>query len=331
MTTLRRALTVPIVTLIEVLLLLTGPLWLVIAALMAIGTRSSRPVRTVALVLAYAVIELRLLRRILGGEPDWDALLPEVLDSAYRTMRRILDVRVVLEDGSATAERLATGNPIVVLARHCGPGDSLFIAWLLSVRYQFRLSVVLKSLLRLEPAVDLAGDHLPLCFVGHRGARSRDRVKDLAGTMLGGDALLLFPEGGNFSWPRWHLALTRLAATGAYAALRRARRRTHTLPPHRGGAFAALAGAPTADVLLLAHTGFAPDGRNRPWWRLPVHRCLEMRTTLVPGATVPRSAEELPGWLENAWSQVDTWVSDHTVDDPEADAIAEDPTKKPGT
>ncbi|MCA1835173.1 MAG: hypothetical protein LC721_02045 [Actinobacteria bacterium] len=55
-----------------------------------------------------------------------------------------------------------------------------------------------------------------------------------------GDALLLFPEGANFTWPRWRRAVLALSASGAHVAARRARRRTYTLPPHRGGATAAL-------------------------------------------------------------------------------------------
>lgn len=313
MTTLRRAVTVPTVVMLEVLLLIAAPLLIVVAAMVSAGSRSTRPLRSTALVLAYTVIELSVLGRLLGGADDWEALLRDVLSSAYRAMCCILDVRLVVEDGSATSEQLGTCTGLVVLARHCGPGDSLFIAWLLVVRYQLRLRVVLKSVLRLEPALDLAGDHLPLCFIGHNRRRARQRVSSLAASMSAGDALLLFPEGGNFSRPRWHRAVSSLSATGAHDMARRARRRTHTLPPHLGGVLTALTGSPTADVLLLTHSGFAPDGRNRPWWRLPVHRALVVRTALAPASTVPREQDALSTWLDAAWSQVDTWVESHVA------------------
>ncbi|MCA1835174.1 MAG: hypothetical protein LC721_02050 [Actinobacteria bacterium] len=64
---------------------------------------------------------------------------------------------------------------------------------------------------------------------------------------------------------------------------------------------------------MLAHTGLAPDGRGRPWWRLPVHHQLLVRTTLAPAATVPRDRETLAGWLEETWSQVDSWVHSHAT------------------
>jgi 1-acyl-sn-glycerol-3-phosphate acyltransferase len=310
MTALRRAITIPLVVTIEILLLLTAPVLLPAAAILSLAVGSSRPLRTAALVLAYAAIELRTLHRIQRGKVDWDRLLIDVLAALYRAFRLILDVRVELEDGSVPRDRLT--NPLVVLARHCGPGDSLFIAWLLAVRYGLRPRIVLKSLLRLEPLVDLAGDHLPLCFVGRR-RRSGARIGQLAATMPAGDAFLLFPEGGNFSRPRWRRAIVRLVATGRLRTARLWRRRTHTLPPHHGGVIAALGAAETADVLVLVHNGFTADGRNRPWWRLPVHHTLLIRTALIPAAEVPRDPAAVTEWLDTTWSHVDSWVQDRAV------------------
>jgi hypothetical protein len=45
-----------------------------------------------------------------------------------------------------------------------------------------------------------------------------------------------------------------------------------------------------------------------------VHHELVVHTTLLPAATVPRDREALVGWLDDAWSQVDSWVHSHTVD-----------------
>jgi len=151
MTRLRRALTVPAVAMLEVLLLVTAPLLLLVAAIASAGAGSTRALRSTALVLAYAAIELSTLNRLRRGVDDPNALLREVLTRAYRTVRRILDVRVALEAGSATRDQLSTSQGLVVLARHCGPGDSLFIAWLLVVHYQLRLHVVLKFCERHEP------------------------------------------------------------------------------------------------------------------------------------------------------------------------------------
>jgi 1-acyl-sn-glycerol-3-phosphate acyltransferase len=307
----RRIVSVPLVALLELVVLALTPAVLAVCLVVAAVARSSRPIRSSLLVGAYAAVGLSLIPRVLlRTDRDWDALVREVLGKAYGILRTLLDVRVVLEAGSATKEQVAaTDHPLIVLARHCGPGDSLFIAWVLSVHYRLRLGVVLKAALRWEPVVDLAGDHLPLCFVGRHEPGARERVGELAASMVAGDALLLFPEGGNFSWERWRKAVSRLFADGSYRSGWSAMRHTHTLPPHRGGAGAALVGAPLADVLLLTHSGFADDGRDRPWWRLPVHRSLLMRTTLVPGVTVPRAEAALATWLTAAWSDVDSWVA----------------------
>jgi len=201
-----------------------------------------------------------------------------------------------------------------VLARHCGPGDSLLIAWLLVVHYGLRLRVVLKSLLRVVPVIDLAGDALPFVFVGTRGPDARTGIADLTRTLERSDGLLLFPEGQNFSRRRWGEALRKLAASGERLRLRRLRDNTKTLPPHAGGVAAALSAAPQACVLLLAHTGLAGDGGGRPWWRLPLHEDLTIRTMLVPATDVPRNPGRTSPWLDEKWTEIDNWVERHAAD-----------------
>lgn len=308
----RRGLMLPLVVGVELLLVATFPVTVLVAGAVSVVVRSSRPVRTVALLIAYACLELRTLTQVMRGVEDWDALMRSVLDDGYRAMHRTLDVTVALEEGSASSEQLHRSNGVIVLARHCGPGDSLFIAWLLSVHHGLSLRIVLKKTLRWEPTVDVAGDHLPLCFVGRGGGAARRGVESLAGVLAHGHALLIFPEGGNFSWERWREALRHLRERGEHVWARRAGRRTHTLPPRPGGAVAALLAAPDADVLLLAHSGFAPDGRNRDWWRLPVHHRLAIRTVLLPAESVPREEQAAREWLDAAWSTVDTWVEGHS-------------------
>src|SRR3954454_15674374 len=93
----RRAVMLPVVVPFELLLIATSPLILCAAASVGAACRSTRPVRTVALLVAYASIELRTLARIARGVGDWDALMRDVLDDGYRAMHRTLDVTVALE------------------------------------------------------------------------------------------------------------------------------------------------------------------------------------------------------------------------------------------
>lgn len=307
----RRAVTVPVVILLDLLVIVTAPLTLAAAALLCLVTRSGLPLRTARLLVAYARIELSVLPRLItADEDDWNSLLRDILDRVYAAMRRTLDVQVAVQQGSVPDAGLRGDGGVIVLARHCGPGDSVFLAWLLAVHHGLRLRVVLTALLRLEPSIDLAGDHLPLCFIGPHRRRARACVEDIARSMTSGDALLLFPEGQNFSRSRWRRALTDLRDSGAFRRAQRALRHTHTLPPRLGGTFAALTGAPDADVVLLAHTGFTDDGRDRPVWRLPTHRRLLVHTTFVASADVPRHDHDaMSAWLDAAWADVDDWIA----------------------
>ena len=85
-------------------------------------------------------------------------LVQDFLTSAYAVARRILDVEVVLDSASAMPDAIPRNEPVIVLSRHCGPGDSVLVAWLLAVEYRLQLRIVLKAVLQCEPALDLAGE-----------------------------------------------------------------------------------------------------------------------------------------------------------------------------
>jgi 1-acyl-sn-glycerol-3-phosphate acyltransferase len=330
---LRRGVTLPAVLLLHVVLVATAPLTVAAAVVVSLAARSSRPLRSVVLVICYAAIELVTVPRILrlrrsgagADDPQWQALLRHVVDVAYTLLRRVLGVRVQLEAGSASVDEVAQADGLVVLARHAGPGDTLLIAWLLVAHYGLRLRVVLKRVLRVIPAVDLAGDVLPFCFVGVRRSRTLRGVARIAESTHRGDALLLFPEGGNYSSERRRNALRKLARRGEPQRARRWRRHEHTLPPHVAGVTAALTAAPHASVLLLAHSGLGPRGRGRPWWRLPVDHDVTARTRLLDASAVPRDEDRIEQWLDDAWAGVDRWVSDHADDDGSASRAAASP------
>lgn len=322
----RRVVVMPIVICWHLFVLVSCPIAFGVACVVAVLTRSSRPVRTVAVVTTYSMIELAALGRVLRlrraarGRPaddaldaQWHALVRWVVETSHGAVGKLLDVGVVVEEGSATPAEVAAADGVIVLARHCGPGDTLLIAWLLVVHYRLRLRIVLKSLLRLVPTVDLAGDMLPFYFVGSRPETGRAGIAQLASGLQAGQAILLFPEGGNFSRKRWVAAVRHIARSGQLRRARRLRRNRYTLPPHLGGVSAALQAAPDAAVLLVAHSGFGDDGRERPWWRLPVSQQLVVRTLFVPASQVPRDRAAIRTWLDDAWTRIDTWVDGHAA------------------
>ena len=324
--TARRALTIPAVVALHLLLVLSAPVTVAIAAGLSVVVRSTRPVRSVLLVVTYSALELVTLLRIAelrrrgADQEQWQDVMRWVAGKGEATLRHVLGVRTDIEPGSCDRSDLDAADGIVVLARHAGPGDTLLVAWLLVVHYRLRLQIVLKRLLRVIPAIDLAGDELPFCFVGVRRRAARAGIGRLASALSRGDALLLFPEGGNFSRKRWRDGTESLTRAGAFDRLRRLRHNRHTLPPRVGGVVAALSAAPGAAGLLVAHSGLGPRGEARPWWRLPLDHRVVFRTLLIPADEVPRDAEAIPQWLDEMWTRVDTWVDSFAVLDASTDA-----------
>lgn len=209
-------------------------------------------------------------------------------------------------------DTLPAGRPLLVLARHGGPGDSFAIAGLLLARYRRRPVIVLKETLRWDPGLDVLLSRMPSCFLPASGA-GRDlpaRIAELAAGLTGGDALLIFPEGGNWTPGRHIRALRRLRALGRPGAAAHAAANRHVLPPHPGGVLASLAARPDLEVLIAAHTGL--DDLVSPgliWAALPVTaRPMVVRWWHFPAASRPADPKRLQSWLDLQWTIVDSWI-----------------------
>jgi 1-acyl-sn-glycerol-3-phosphate acyltransferase len=123
------------------------------------------------------------------------------------------------------------------------------------------------------------------------------------------DALLIFPEGGNFTPKRRFRAIQRLRQRGLGKATRRAEAMRNVLPPRPGGVTAALRAAPHADVVFVAHTGLEHLSTVRDIWRgLPMDKTLRLRWWFVPAVEVPRDDAELTDWLYRWWETIDGWI-----------------------
>lgn len=317
----RRVFVWPTVLLLETWLLLVSPVVLAVAGLFSALRRDSRALRVSALVLAWAAVEpyaiarLARMRAAGAGPQEWEAFVGWFVQTLYTGIRVLLDVHLELDPSSPTPDDVGRA-PLVVLARHSGPGDPFLLAWLLAVHYRLRLRVIAKAALRLEPAVDLAGEAAGICFV--RGVLQRPRrgtglaaITDVARSLQPRDALLIFPEGQNFSARRRREALAGLREAGEWLKAHRASRLRRVLPPRTRGTAAALGAAPGTDVLVVVHSGFGASGR--PWWRLPIHETVRVRAWLRPAADVPRDAAALDRWLLDEWARVDGWLADAGV------------------
>ncbi|MBV9593721.1 MAG: 1-acyl-sn-glycerol-3-phosphate acyltransferase [Actinobacteria bacterium] len=315
--------------------LVIDPLWVPVAAALAAVlvvaavlatiaapiTPRRRVLRIAALGLVYLWLDVKLvlvslalwLRHPVRHDEQWldrhAALLGSALTTLLAASGRLLGYRVEVD-------RLPVGDdrPLVVLARHAGPGDSFSLVQLLTTRLVRRPVVVLKAALQWDPGVDIVLNRLRGCFLPSGTGAGDDRVEmiaDAAGRLIPGDALLLFPEGGNWTPRRHRRAVIRLMRAGLRRQAAQARDHPRVLPPRPAGTIATLQSCPQADVLVVVHTGL--DTLVNPaqmWAAIPLRdRPMRVSGWLCPAASVPRDAEKTQRWLEVQWARVDEWVA----------------------
>jgi 1-acyl-sn-glycerol-3-phosphate acyltransferase len=245
------------------------------------------------------------------------AVMRWFLDVVYQAAERSFGLRVRVDEPAGTEAELAArlARPVIVLSRHAGPGDSfLLVHQLLSV-YHRRPRVVMKAAIQLDPGVDVVGNRLPNVFVQHRQSGAglfSTQVARLAADLGDEDALVIFPEGGNWTQSRWHRGIRRLKEAGRADLAARAAQMPNLLPPRAGGTLAALAACPAADVIFVAHAGLDKLTSIGDVWRsLPVSEGIVARWWRVPVDQVPRDAshEAQVKWLYDWWTLIDAWIS----------------------
>src|SRR6266536_208752 len=206
-------------------------------------------------------------------------------------------------------------RPVIVLSRHAGPGDSFLLVHRLLTDYRRRPRVVLKALLQLDPGLDVVINRLPHAFVSpRRGGEGRvtREIERLAASLGPTGALVVFPEGGNFTQRRRLRAIERLERRQLAEQAARARAMKHLLAPRTGATVAALAAAPGADVVFVAHTGLEDLVTVGDIWRsLPMEQVLKARWWRVPATEVPHGREAQVRWLYDWWARIDEWVAEN--------------------
>jgi len=288
-----------------------------------------RVLRLLGFALVHLAVETAALAAALGLwvatgfgrwlRAEWSvrahyAVLRWVLVVVVGSARVLFGLRVV--DDEVGWSPLDDGVPgssgaMVVLSRHAGPGDSLLLVHTLLGRdHARRPRIVLKDLLQLDPTLDVYLNRLPNAFLTAGADDGAERVARLAQGMGDEDALLLFPEGGNFTEGRRRRAIDRLRMKGMTRQADAAEQMRHVLPPRAGGLAAALAAAPHADVVLVAHTGLEHLSTPADLWDgLPMDATVRMRWEFVPAEQVPREREELERWLYARWAGIDRWLA----------------------
>lgn len=320
-----RRLLAPLVAAFLVVLMAGFVLAAVTGAVAAVFDRRRRLLRTALFALAYAAMEVVVLvaagglwlrrprvgRLRSGSEAAWITAHQRLLESALGWVlgaaHRCFGFDVVVTD-TPTPDALVASPPVLVLARHGGPGDSFALVHLLLTRYRRQVRIVLKEILQLDPVLDVLLNRLGSCFIPTGAGEHRaERLADLARQLGPLDALLLFPEGGNWTPVRRRRSIRRLRSNDDASGARRAALMTHVLPPRPGGVLACLDAHPGLGVVIVAHAGLDRIVSIRQAWdRLPLAQPMTVR--LWPAAVVPDGNDARLTWLTTEWATVDEWI-----------------------
>ncbi|HEX2903973.1 MAG TPA: 1-acyl-sn-glycerol-3-phosphate acyltransferase [Jatrophihabitans sp.] len=320
----RRVVIDPLWPLLAAFLLALVLVVLALSALLTPFSRRRRVLRASMLAALYLCLDVglvlssfRLWLQQLGRRRDeqaWRqahaALLAGALSRLSEAAGRWFGYRIELVGRDIG---LQPDGPLLMLARHAGPGDSFSLVHLLLTRYQRIPRVVLKQALQWDPGLDVVLTRLRCYFLPSKSGAGEDRaaaVAAMVAEMGRGDALLLFPEGGNWTPRRHRRAIVRLRRSGRVEQARRAAAHTNVLPPRPGGTSAALAVRPDTDVVVVAHAGLDTLVNPRQIWQaLPLtRRPMRVRAWLHPAAEVPRDERAVQAWLDEQWAAVDQWV-----------------------
>jgi 1-acyl-sn-glycerol-3-phosphate acyltransferase len=329
----RRLVMVPLLLLVMLALLVVLPLLAVLAAiaspLLPGRWRAARllwfgivwvALESVALVALLALWVASGFGGRLHSEPYQDrhyAIMRWFLSTLYDVASQAFHLRIEIQEPELTPQeaRARLTRPVIVLSRHAGPGDSFLLVHDLLRRYQRRPRIVMKATLQFDPGVDVMANRVPNAFV--KAARGADKlvireIERLASGLGPTGALVIFPEGGNFT-PRRRLRAIRLLEEGRlHEEAARARELEYLLPPKPGGALAAIAAAPTADVIFVAHTGLDQLMTIGDIWRaLPMEQVVKARWWRVPAAEVPGDRDAQVRWLYEWWERIDTWIGEN--------------------
>jgi 1-acyl-sn-glycerol-3-phosphate acyltransferase len=323
-----RRLLAPLWMAVEVVLLALFAVTTLVGLALAPFSQARRVLRIGAMGVAYLGVELAALvalgvvalaRRAQPAdwwEPANGRVLAWALGAILGAARHTLGFVVTVElQPDPPVSPLDGAAPVLVLARHGGPGDSFAVVWLLLDRYGRMPRVVLKEVLQWEPLLDVTLNRLGAGFVP--AARSRGdglaaRLGAMATGLRGRDALLIFPEGGNWTPGRRRRAIRRLWADRKYRAAGAAVAMPHVLPPRPAGVLACLDARPDLAVVVLAHTGLDTlTSAGQIYRAIPFQRPMTVRWWSAH--PVPGGADARLDWLTTEWARVDEWIDDRSA------------------
>ncbi|MDO8391912.1 MAG: 1-acyl-sn-glycerol-3-phosphate acyltransferase [Actinomycetota bacterium] len=312
----RRIVSIPALFLAAIILTITIPLWVLLAAVfdLARGRFRLPTVRLLSFGVCWAWLEVCGVTAAFGL---WCAGRSRNHRAQYALQRwwaarlmGALRVTTGIAVEAAEASALSPG-PTIMLCRHASLADSLVSAWVVTSQVRMNPRYVLKRELLVDPCLDVVGNRLPNHFLD-RGADDSSAelaaLRELAAGLRADEVGIIFPEGTRAASHKRERALAKIGERDPQRAATLAPLQ-HLLPPRPAGAAALLAGCPTADVVVAWHVGF--DGldtfggilrhlSSRP---LPVQfHAIRVRREQVP------AGEGFTAWLDHQWLQADAAV-----------------------
>ncbi|MEQ6899665.1 1-acyl-sn-glycerol-3-phosphate acyltransferase [Nocardioides sp. YIM 152588] len=331
----RRLVVAPLVVLLAVLMVPTTLMLALVvgAALTWVLPGRLRIVRAFWMLAFYIVWDAAALLALLGlwiasgfglaMQQSWCVnahvgLMRRMLAIFFWQVRWTLRLHIVVELWDED-HRPVPDVPLVVVSRHAGPGDSFILVDQLLALHGRAPAIVLKDTLQWDPAIDVLLHRLPSAFVTPARRRrpgqptTRQTIERIAGDMGPADALVIFPEGGNVTPRRRAARIQALRDEGQESLAERAEAMPNVMAPHAGGFATALDAAPTAAVLVVAHTGLERLVTFKDIWReLPMDKTIAIGGWLSTADELPAGAVDRAAWLFDQWMQVDAWISERT-------------------
>jgi len=317
----RRLMSTPLLFVLTLLVVVLFPVGYAVTSLIGRGRRRARRLLWFALAWgtreSAAVLEcgrLWITRRT-HDDRHYDVIRRYVA-GLYEVAQRRLGLRVEIEGVETDGGGAQGDRPLIVLSRHAGPGDALLLVHHLLTDYRRRPRVVMKAQLQLDPCIDIAANRLPNVFVTPGGGAVED-IGRIAEGLGPRDALLIFPEGGNFSPERRRRAIRRLTRLRRTDEATRAAAMRNLMPPRPGGVLAALDSAPSADVVFVAHIGLDHMATvGDIWRRIPLTDPVHARWWRIPAEDVPEGRDARVDWLYAQWEHADAWISENRAPAP---------------
>ena len=178
-------------------------------------------------------------------------------------------------------------------------------------RHGRRPRVVLHEALRLDPLLDVLGHRLGYRFIDPRGGDIEDEIAAMSSGLGGDGAVLIFPEGGNFSARARARGIERLARGGPRTRRRGwAREMEHVAAPRPGGALAAHGRAPERRRRLRRARRASRRASSNLWRLLLEPRTVELRMWVVPAGEVPADRGRADRLAVRMVGTIDRWVDE---------------------